>query len=109
MTEPGRLRTLVQLQAPLESEGDEGDIDREWETRGTAWVEIRGLSGREFWQAAQVNAQVDSRVTGRAVDLEEVTADWRLLTDKGRKMHIRAKLRDDRDPSRVTLLVGEVT
>lgn len=61
----GKLRTRAQLQAPVEVNGDEGEIARTWLTIGQRWIDAEPLTGREFWQAQQVHSDVTHRVRMR--------------------------------------------
>ena len=108
MTETGRLRTFVHLQAPVETQDDEGDTVRDFETRRTCWAEIRALSGRDFFSSGADRANIDSRVRVRAGDVRDLTKDWRILTESGRVLQVKVKLQDDQDRALAVLLCGEV-
>ena len=104
--DPGVLVNFVQLQKPTASAGAEGDTVRTWETVRTAWVRVIALTGQEFWLAQSVQAGVDYRVQCRAEDVEDLSTSWRILTEDGRVLHIRAKLVDDKDRAAAWLLCG---
>lgn len=67
-TRIGKLRHHVEVQAQTETRGDQGQIGRDWKTIAKRWASIEPLSGREFWQAQQVQSTVTHRVKMRHYD-----------------------------------------
>lgn len=67
--ESGRLRQRVQIQAASESLGGFGDAVQTWTTVATRWASVEPLSGRELWQAQQVQSDVTHKVTLRPAGL----------------------------------------
>jgi len=105
----GDLRHFVHLQRPIETEGSEGDTERDWITVRTAWIGLRALSGSEFWQASAVQANVQYRAICRAPDVEDLDTSWRIKTEDGRILNVMGKLHDDRDRAATVLMLGENT
>ena len=56
--EGGKIRHRVQLQSAVYSRNDYGEPIPVWTTYGTRWAEVKDLSGRELYQAQQINAEV---------------------------------------------------
>lgn len=73
-----RLRHRGDLQRSTISRGTTGGPEETWETRKTVWVGIEPMSGREVFQAQQVEARVTHRLTMRYDEALAVTAKDRL-------------------------------
>jgi len=61
----GRLDTRMILQRKVESRDSVGGVSWAWEDVAEMWAEVRGLQGREFFAAQQVNATATHQVTIR--------------------------------------------
>jgi SPP1 family predicted phage head-tail adaptor len=78
----GRLRHRVEIQGYQETRNAYGQAVRTWVTEGYRWACIEPMTGREYWQAQQVQAQTSHTVTLRYY--AGMTAEKRLvLTDAG--------------------------
>lgn len=55
----------VAIQRATESQGATGEITKTWATLATVWAAIEPLTGREFFQAQQVQAEVSHKITMR--------------------------------------------
>ena len=62
---PGELNKKVTIQRPVHGTADEstGAVPTTWEDVAGVWARIEPLSGREYFQAAQVQSEVTHRVT----------------------------------------------
>lgn len=65
MMRAGDLRHRVEIQEPSDSRDAHGGITRTWNTVATRWARIEPLSGRELFQAQQVEARTRVRITMR--------------------------------------------
>ena len=62
----GPLRDRLTIQTDRSSTVDEmGQPIPDWQTDGVRWGNVEPLSGREYWQAQQVQAETTYRVTLR--------------------------------------------
>lgn len=62
----GRLRTLIEIQQDQGGTRNEfGEHVEAWQTLFEARAEVVPLSGREFWNAVQIQANVTHRITLR--------------------------------------------
>lgn len=73
----GKYRHQVYLQAPAKTFDTEGQEVVTWTTVATVWAEIVPLTGREYFQAKAVNAEIADRVTLRY--RRGIKTTWRLL------------------------------
>lgn len=73
----GKYRHRVEIQAPAKSYDSEGQQLTTWTTVATVWAEIIPLTGREYFQAKAVNAEITHRVVMRYRRGMKTT--WRLL------------------------------
>jgi len=94
----GKLRHRITIQQATETLSATGAVSLTWATLATVWAERMDLSGREFFQASQVNAEktVKFRIRYRA----DLTAKMRVvhegktydlaaaLDEKGRKIEL---------------------
>lgn len=62
MMRSGSLRHRIEIQHLVQGEDEYGDPVVEWQTFANVWAEVLDLKGREFWQAAQVQSEVTTRV-----------------------------------------------
>lgn len=64
----GRLRHRVTIEAPVfETQPDNSQKIAGWTELDTVWAEVSPLSGREFWDAAQVQSQVTHTIRIRYI------------------------------------------
>lgn len=62
----GSLRHRVEIHAPTNTVDEIGNQIETWAKVADAWASIEPISGREYWAAAQVQAETTHRVTMRA-------------------------------------------
>ncbi len=62
---PGKLRHRLTIQEFTETRDELGDPVETWKDVATVWGSIEPLSGREYYTAEQVNADVTHKVTIR--------------------------------------------
>lgn len=53
----GDLRNRITLQKYIETTDEEGFSTQEWQDVATVWASVENLYGREYWQAATVQAE----------------------------------------------------
>lgn len=58
----GMLRHRVQIQQVTETQDSFGAVVQTWGTVATVWASIEAISGREFFDAAQTNAEITHRI-----------------------------------------------
>lgn len=75
---PGQLRHEVAIEEPKE-ENVAGENRVTWLTRAIAFAAIEPLSGREYWQVAQIHADVTHRI--RLWYLPGLTPKMRIVLD----------------------------
>jgi head-tail adaptor len=46
MIDPGRLKTRLQIQAPMETDDGQGGVARSYATQTTAWAQVAPVSAR---------------------------------------------------------------
>ena len=74
----GKLRHLVDIQEPVETQNAYGEPEVSWSNVATkVWADIQPLRGREFFASRQFNAEVDVRIVMRY--RSDVTAKMRVL------------------------------
>lgn len=61
----GQLRHRITLQRPVATQDEWGDPSPSWEDVATVAASIESISGREFFSAQQVQADVTTRITIR--------------------------------------------
>jgi SPP1 family predicted phage head-tail adaptor len=66
MTDPGRLRHRLTLEAPVESADDTGGVVRSYAAAATMWAAIEPLIPRETVDADGLAATLTHRITIRA-------------------------------------------
>ena len=102
-----QLRHVITLQAPVRSRATDGQSKPTWSDKGEVRARIQPLSGREYWLADQVQAEVTHRVTLRAYP--GLTADWRVLF-QGRIFNVISVRSADEEMGRwVEAMCREVT
>lgn len=73
----GRLRHLIIIERPSETQGTTGEMVPSWSSFATVWGSVEPLRGREFWSAKEMQAQIDTRIRIRY--LAGVTPKMRVL------------------------------
>src|SRR5690554_3950961 len=81
----GNLRHRIEIQRQVPGRNEIGDPIVRWETFAKVWAEALDIKGREFWQAAQVQSEITSRVRIRY--LPGIKASMRVLHE-GRLLEI---------------------
>lgn len=61
----GRLRHLIILLKQINRQNDYGATITDWKKFKTVWAEVRPLSGKEYYSAQQVQAEVTTQITLR--------------------------------------------
>jgi SPP1 family predicted phage head-tail adaptor len=57
MIDPGRLKTRLQIQAPVETDDGQGGVARSYTTLTTAWAEVTPVSSRGSGTDVQADAE----------------------------------------------------
>jgi SPP1 family predicted phage head-tail adaptor len=73
----GRLRHTITIQQTTQTQSTSGAVSDSWGTFATVRAEIRPLSGREYLESNQVNAEEITRFTIRY--LADITTKMRIL------------------------------
>lgn len=63
----GTLTERVTIQETTQTQDGDGGIVDSWADVATVWAAVEPLTGREFFDAAKVNAEVSSRIRIRAL------------------------------------------
>ena len=74
---PGELQHRITIQDSIIHEDEIGGQVYDWVDFATVWAKVEALSGREYWAAAQVNAEKTVRVKIRF--LPGVATDMRVV------------------------------
>lgn len=98
----GTLRHRVTIERPVDARDGFGQAVHGWETFATRWAEVRGLSGRELFEAQQNMSRATHTVRMR--DVSGVTTDMRIKDDRNRYLNILSAL-DAEGRSRETVFV----
>ena len=99
----------VAIQRATEAQGATGEITKTWATLATVWAAVEPLSGREFFQAQQVQAEVSHKVTMRHYTGVTISPKDR-LTFGSRTFRIEAVLNlEERNIETVILCREEVS
>lgn len=61
----GKLRHRVTLQESISSKDSFGAEIETWSDTATVWASIEPLSGKEYFAAQQVNAEINTKITIR--------------------------------------------
>lgn len=76
---PGLLRHRINVDEMVSSRDSSGGVREGWVTRATVWGSIEPLRGREALTAAQLLADMDTRIILRwAPIISGITEKWRL-------------------------------
>ena len=62
MIRAGELRHRVTIQQLVESQNEYGEITTTPQTFASVWGAVEDLSGREYFAAQQINAEVSTRI-----------------------------------------------
>ena len=62
MIEIGKLRQRITVQQRSQSRDSYGATKKGWTHFATCWAAVEPLSGKEFWNAQQINAEITTRV-----------------------------------------------
>jgi head-tail adaptor len=57
MIDPGRLKTRLQIQAPVETDDGQGGVARSYATQATAWAQLTPLAARGSGTDVQADAE----------------------------------------------------
>lgn len=72
----GKLRHLATIEAPTRTQTASGQMTLSWSEVSSVYVQAQRLSGRDLWNAQQVQPDATHEVTSRYVP--GVTADMRI-------------------------------
>ena len=78
----GELRNRITIEHPVESRDESGGVTVQWQelpSGAHAWSKREDLSGRELFQAQQINAQVATQFTVRW--RSDIDARMRVVSD----------------------------
>lgn len=78
MIRAGRLMTKIVIQSPTESRTSDGGSTTTWADYCTCMAEKIDLSGREFFAARQINAELTTRFSIR--QRTDLTQEMRIVT-----------------------------
>ena len=68
MISSGRLSHYVSIQQPVEVQNDYGEAIETWTNLLTGvWASIQPISGKEYWTAQQIQAEIDTRIVIRYI------------------------------------------
>lgn len=108
-TDPaGTLDSRIQVQRPVTVNNEYGEPEKTWQTVATVWASIVPLSGRELWNARQVQADVTHQIAIRDGNhVAGINSTWRVCNE-GRVFEIEAApLRNERGRTMRDLLCKE--
>lgn len=89
----GTMRDRVRLDAPGEIKDSFGQRSQTWTTVAEVFAAVEPLSGRELWQAQQVQSDVSDKVTVRyREDADRAAGRWRVvvLTQWNRVLYVES-------------------
>lgn len=69
----GKLRHCITLQRQINAQNDYGAVVTTWQDIATVWAEIKPISGREYFEASQVQSEVTTQIWIRYRDGIEPT------------------------------------
>lgn len=73
----GDLRHRITLQKYIETTDDEGFSTQQWQDIATVWASVENLFGREYWQAAAIQAENTVKFTIRY--RKDISSDMRII------------------------------
>ena len=91
MADLGKMWDRVRFESPTEGRDTRGQPVKVWATVCTVWAEVRAMTGRELWQAQQVQqVSSDMVIVRRRADLEQFGPKLRAVveTQDGRVLNI---------------------
>ncbi len=71
----GKLRHRIAIQRYVQGESEIGDPIQYWDTLCHAWASIEPISGREFWEAERIAAEITHKVTMRPTETRTIPKD----------------------------------
>lgn len=102
----GSLRHRVQVQAPQQTQDEFGEVAETWVTVAEVWAEVRAMSGRELFNAQQVQADVTHKVRMRYLDV--LRPSYRLVHD-GKILNVSSIVPDTLNTMMEVMCVEPVT
>jgi SPP1 family predicted phage head-tail adaptor len=93
----GKLRHRLAIQSPTEIIV-RGELSVTWNTVATRWAQIEPLTGRELWNARQVQPDITHRIELRHDSSIPITSKWRLLLNGTRVLEILSVRRPEERP-----------
>lgn len=100
----GRLRHRIVLQSPTRTRDSTGGFTTTWTNEATVWAAIEPLSGREFFEIKQIQAETSVRVIIRHRD--GITTDWR-ISHGGKFYDITGVINESERDRMITLFCSE--
>jgi SPP1 family predicted phage head-tail adaptor len=94
----GKLRHRLAIQSPTEIIV-RGEPSVTWNTVATRWAQIEPLTGRELWNARQVQPDITHRIELRHDSSILITSKWRLLLNGTRVLEILSVRRPEERPT----------
>lgn len=70
----GNLRHRIVLKKPVMVKDSIGQEVEEWQDAGTVWASIEPLSGKEYFNARQVNSEITTKITIRYI--KDLDSHW---------------------------------
>lgn len=70
----GNLRHRITLQKPVIIKDSIGQEVEEWQEVATVWASVEPLSGKEYFNAQQVNSEISTKVIIRYI--ESLSSQW---------------------------------
>jgi SPP1 family predicted phage head-tail adaptor len=64
----GALRHRITIEAPVETQGEDGTVTQAWETYAAVWASIEPLIGKEYFAQQREQAAVSHKIRMRALD-----------------------------------------
>lgn len=82
MADLGKMRDRVRFESPKEDRDSRGQPVKKWVAVCTVWAEVRAMTGRELWQAQQVQqVSSDMVIVRRRADLEQFGPKLRAVVE----------------------------
>lgn len=107
MVSAGKLRERIKIQRAAETRDANGGVTQTWGTEKSTWASINPATGREIFQAAQVDARVTHKIKMRFDPKLKLTAKDRILfTCDNRIFNIRVVM-DSGERSREYAILAE--
>ena len=100
----GKLRHRIEIQSPQEVRDTNGEVANVWVSTAKVWAAVEPLSGRELWQAQQIQSEATIRVRLRF--LSGLTTKHRILSGS-RLLDVKAVINRDERNEELELLCSE--